>query len=83
MGYDKTEEGRLVINKKEAEVVRRIFREFLEGWNPEDIARGLNEDGIPGVSGEPKWVRATIIGMLKNEKYAGSALLQKVGHSLS
>lgn len=77
MGYDKTEEGRLIINKKEAEVVRRIFREFLEGWNPEDIARGLNEDGIPGVSGEPKWVRATIIGMLTNEKYSGSALLQK------
>ncbi len=77
MGYDKTEEGRLVINKKEAVIVKRIFREFLEGWNPEDIARGLNEDGIPGVSGEPKWVRATIIGMLKNEKYAGSALLQK------
>ncbi len=77
MGYDKTEEGRLVINKKEAEIVKRIFREFLEGFNPEDIARGLNEDGIPGVSGEPKWVRATIIGMLQNEKYAGAALLQK------
>lgn len=77
MGYDKTEEGRLIINEKEAEIVKRIYREFLEGWNPEDIARDLNEDGIPGVSGEPKWVRATIIGMLMNEKYAGSALLQK------
>lgn len=77
MGFDKNEEGRLVINEKEAELVRRIYREFMEGFNPAQIAGRLNEEGIPGVSGKPKWIKVTIEGMLKNEKYKGDALLQK------
>ena len=77
MGFDKNEEGRLVINEKEAKLVRRIFKDFLEGINPEDIARNLNEEGVPGVSGEPKWIKATIIGMLQQEKYMGDSILQK------
>ena len=31
LGYDKDEDGNLIINKEEAEVVKRIFREYLEG----------------------------------------------------
>ena len=31
LGYDKDEEGNLVINPEEAEVVKRIYREFLDG----------------------------------------------------
>lgn len=77
MGFDKNEEGRLVINEKEAKIVRRIFREFLEGFNPADIARRLNEDGVPGVTGEAKWIRPTIVGMLQQEKYMGDSILQK------
>lgn len=77
MGYDKNEDGRLIINEEQAEIVKRIFKEFLEGYNPADIARRLNEEGIPGVSGEPKWMKPTIIGMLKQEKYMGDSLLQK------
>lgn len=77
MGYDKNEDGRLIINEEQAEIVKRIFKEFLEGYNPTDIARRLNEEGIPGVSGEPKWMKPTIIGMLKQEKYMGDSLLQK------
>lgn len=64
MGFDKDKDGRLVMNEKEAKVVRRIFQEFLEGFNPADIARRLNEDSVPGVSGEPKWIKPTIVGML-------------------
>jgi len=29
MGYDKDEDGKLVINEEEAEIVRRIFEEYL------------------------------------------------------
>lgn len=77
MGYDKNEEGRLIINTEQAKLVRRIYREFEEGYNPADIAVRLNEEGIPGVSGKPKWLKVTIEGMLKNEKYKGDSLLQK------
>ena len=77
MGFDKDKDGRLVINEKEAKVVRRIFQEFLEGFNPADIARRLNEEGVPGVSGEPKWIKPTNVGMLQQEKYIGESILLK------
>lgn len=77
MGYDKDDKGNLIINKKQAEVVIRIFDEYLNGRNPEIIARNLNAEGIEGCMGEPKWQVSTIMGMLQNEKYKGEALLQK------
>ena len=77
MGFDKDDTGRLVVNEEEAELVRRIYKEFLEGFTCSTIAARLNEEGIPGVSGEPKWISPTIEGMLKNEKYMGDSLLQK------
>lgn len=77
MGYDKDENGNLVINKKQAEVVIRIFDEYLNGRNPDTIALSLNTEGIEGCMGEPKWQVSTIMGMLQNEKYKGEALLQK------
>lgn len=77
MGFDKAEDGRLIINEEEAKLVRRIYREFLEGFTCSVIAARLNAEGVPGVSGEPKWLRVTIESMLKNEKYMGDSLLQK------
>ena len=77
MGYDKDEQGNLVINVEQAEVVRRIFREFLEGWSTDEIARKLNKEGIPGVCGAGKWTSNTIKRMLGNEKHAGDLLMQK------
>lgn len=77
MGFDKAEDGRLVVNEEEAKLVRRVFREFLEGFSCSTIAARLNEEGVPGARGEPKWISPTIEGMLKNEKYMGDSLLQK------
>ena len=77
MGFDKLSDGRMVVNEEEAKLVRRVFEEFLEGFSCSTIAARLNEEGIPGVSGEPKWISPTIEGMLKNEKYMGDSLLQK------
>ena len=77
MGFDKGSDGRLVVNEEEAKLVRRVYREFLEGFSCSTIAARLNEERIPGVSGEPKWISPTIEGMLKNEKYMGDSLLQK------
>lgn len=77
MGFDKDEEGRLVINKKEAEIVKTVFKLYLEGYGTPDIANFLNEEGVPGVSGEAKWIRSTIVGMLQQEKYMGDSILQK------
>ena len=77
LGYDKDENGHLIINPAEAEVVKRIFREYLEGASCMKIARGLEAEGIPTPAGKKTWQTATILSILTNEKYKGDALLQK------
>ena len=65
------------INEPEAEVVRRIFREYAAGKSPRAIAVELNAEGIPGPHGGA-WGQSTIngnrqrgIGILNNELYIG------------
>lgn len=41
LGYTKDENGNLVIDPKQAEVVRRIYREYLEGYSMKSIALHL------------------------------------------
>lgn len=77
LGYDKDEDGSLVINEDQAAVVRRIFRMFLEGYSLGGIARRLNDEGVSGVRGASRWCGTTISRILKNEKYRGSLLMQK------
>jgi DNA invertase Pin-like site-specific DNA recombinase len=77
LGYTKDKDGKLVIDKKEAEIVKRIFREYLEGSSLKDIGLGLEADGILTGAGKQKWRPETIKKMLRNEKYMGDALLQK------
>jgi DNA invertase Pin-like site-specific DNA recombinase len=76
-GYDKDENGRLIINPEQAKVVRWVFESYMEGITPDVMARMLNENGVPGCMGEPKWTVDTILGILKNEKHMGDAILQK------
>lgn len=77
MGYDKDENGQLVINKEEAKVVERIFREYVDGRGVAAICRGLERDKIQTVSGKYKWYDSVVRKMLRNEKYYGELLLQK------
>jgi len=77
MGYDKDENGNLIVNKKEAEIVKRIFREFIDGKGVAKICRELERDGIKTINGNTKWHDAVIRKMLRNEKYYGELLLQK------
>ncbi len=77
LGYDKDEDGHLVINPEQAEIVKRIFREYLEGASCQQIARGLERDGILTARGNKKWYDSAIRRILENEKYMGDALLQK------
>ena len=76
LGYDKDEYGDLVINPKEAEIVKRIFEDYLKGKGTFTIAKELNEENIPTVAGG-RWQESTILNILKNEKYKGDAILQK------
>lgn len=79
-GFDaqgRPDRGARTIVEPEAEVVRRVFAEFLAGRSPKAIAEGLNRDGIPGPTGGT-WGASTIAGnarrgtgILHNALYAG------------
>lgn len=77
LGYTKDQDGNLVIVPKEAELVRRIFRMYLEGLSSMKIAECLTAEGILTVTGKRVWHATVIHKMLSNEKYMGDALLQK------
>ena len=77
LGYTKDADGNLIIDPAQAEVVKRIYREYLEGYSMDRIAKGLEADGILTGAGKTKWWTSTINKILRNEKYIGDALLQK------
>lgn len=77
LGYTKDAEKNLVIVPEEAEIIKRIYREYLEGANYKEISAGLEADGVLTAAGNPRWHASTLKKILTNEKYMGDALLQK------
>ena len=84
-GYQKDPNNKfhLIINEKEAEVVKRVFRLYLEGNGLTKIAQILTKDGVP-VPGESRnigktrktalyssWKQTTIRRILDNRVYLG------------
>lgn len=77
LGYTADSDGNLVVNPDQAWIVKRIFKEYLEGKGSGIIARGLMEDEVPTATGKLKWRNTDIIRIISNEKYMGDVLLQK------
>ena len=77
LGYEKGEDDLPKIVEKEAKIVRKIYRLFLEGKTPSGIARQLTEEKITTPGGKKKWHSTTVKSILQNEKYKGEAKLQK------
>jgi hypothetical protein len=50
---------------------------FIEGKSQSTIASTLTKEGVPTPSGKTKWQYNVVDSILRNEKYKGSALLQK------
>ncbi len=79
LGYEKGEDGKPQIVEKEAAVVRRIYNLYLDGRSVREITRILTAEKVPTPSGKNcNWSVSTIMSILRNEKYKGDALLQKV-----
>jgi site-specific DNA recombinase len=69
--------GEREIKPEEAEIVRRIFKEYADGMAPRQIAVRLNREGVPSPRGG-RWNASTVDGnrlrrngILNNELYAG------------
>ena len=85
-GDGEIERGVRRINEAQADVVRRIFAEYVAGRGPRHIARDLNRDGVPSPRGG-EWNASTINGhpvrlhgILTNPLYSGVMIYNRVGY---
>ena len=76
-GYSRNEDNELVIKEDEAVLVRRIFKEYLDGKGTYAIARELTDEQCPTIRDGEKWNDTVIKEILLNPVYAGNLLLQK------
>jgi len=96
-GYIKhpTEKNKIIIDEEAAQVVRRIFDMALEGKSCRQIAKQLNDEGVPTPASYAGltvanpgpytglWSSERISEMLQNETYTGSMVqgrVQKVNY---
>ena len=75
LGY-RFQNGQFVVVPEEAEIVKRIFREYLGGLGATAIMKGLNDDGILTRVGKP-WRTEGVLKILRNYNYTGNLILQK------
>lgn len=75
LGYTKDENGHSIIEPKEAGIVKRIYREYLERKGLKQIGEGLMKDGIFTVAKKLIWRPEAIKKIFQNDKYIGDALL--------
>lgn len=77
VGKDKDGMPIYEIDEEEAEIVRRIYREYASGASVTRIAKSLQDDEIKTKRGSTRWLPRSIEGILTNEKYTGNAILGK------
>ncbi|MEZ2122374.1 recombinase family protein [Corynebacterium sp. CCM 9203] len=78
LGYDKGEDGNLVINSEQAKLVRHIYNMYLGGMSIGAIPHTLtNEPDTFTASKNKTWHYQSVRSILTNEKCKGDALLQK------
>ncbi len=75
--YGRVVGHRIEVEANGADVVRRIFRLYLDGRSLEAIARLLNDEHVPPPRAQTRhrrkgWVASTIRAMLHNDAYVGT-----------
>ena len=76
-GFKRGEDGEIAIDDEQAQVVRMIYNDYLDGMTPGDIKKKLEKLHIKTAFGRDTWNTTVILNLLQNEKYRGDALLQK------
>ncbi len=70
LGYKIDEKKDYVINEETAPIVRRMFEMLAGGYNYAQIARYMNERGIPTATGG-KWGKNSFNSIFSNRRYLG------------
>ena len=77
LGYRKGADGNAEIVPEEAEIVKEIYRCYLDGASLNQIADMLNNRGLTTKGSNSPYRKEVVQRILTNEKYTGDALLQK------
>ena len=77
LGYDKDEDGNLVINEEEAQTVQLIFFMFLSGSSVSEICSALENLGRKTKRGNTTWSQTSVLNILQNERHCGDVLARK------
>ena len=93
LGFDRDEDGNLVVNDDEAETVRLVYDMYLGGFPTSDIASVMTKLGRhtgyakqtnkknAGDNVPPvyntKWSQSSVTNVIKNERYCGAVLSRK------
>lgn len=82
LGYDKTEainkyDREIIVIEDEATIVKVIYMMFLTGYKVSEIAYLLTEVGVKTSKGSSIWNSSSVLGILKNERYAGDVRTNK------
>ncbi|WP_217957894.1 recombinase family protein [Acutalibacter muris] len=76
-GFKRGDGGEIAVDEDQAETVRMIYRDYLDGMTPGDIKKKLEKQHIKTSFGHDTWNTTVILALLQNEKYMGDALRQK------
>ena len=80
-GYLIGDDGRPEVVEEQAEVVRRIFRMYVdEGMRAYSIAVRLTDEGVPTQTGKLMWLQSRVHHILGNATYAGTWVYGKYRH---
>ena len=80
-GYRIGDDGRPEVVEEQAEVVRRIFRMYVdEGMGSYSIAVHLTDEGVPTQTGKLLWLQSRVHHILGNATYAGTWVYGKYRH---
>lgn len=79
-GYTRSKngDGKIEIVEDEAEIVREIFRMFVNGKSFTDISNTLTERKIRTKFGKSIWTSTTVRSILMNLSYTGNHIARKV-----
>ena len=77
LGYDKDEDGNLVVNPSEAETVKVIYYLYLNGFSLREIADILTDYKRKTKLGNTQWKPGSVLGVIKNERHCGDVLARK------
>lgn len=76
LGYDRVG-GKLVVNEEQANIVKLIYKMYLEGKGARAIKFELERVGHKNSQGGVEWWHTTILRILQNPFYCGRVVMRK------